>query len=67
MTGGGIGLPTGGVIELKGLAIQQGKDLDTKHMVANVGDGKANGKACWKFTIEFKETMGKIGSSLPIF
>lgn len=64
MTGGGIGLPTGGVAELKGLVVQQGKDLDTKHMMANVGDEKANAKACWKFTITFKESHGEFGSSL---
>ncbi|KAL8880835.1 MAG: hypothetical protein Q9198_001832, partial [Flavoplaca austrocitrina] len=34
-SGGGLGLPSGGVAELKNLVIQQGKDLDTKHMKAN--------------------------------
>ncbi|KAL8716587.1 MAG: hypothetical protein Q9225_006097 [Loekoesia sp. 1 TL-2023] len=54
-SGGGLGLPTGGVAELKGLAVQQGKDLDTKHMKANTGE-EANSKSCWKLTIIFKET-----------
>lgn len=67
MTGGGIGLPSGGVAELKGLVVQQGEDLDTKHMIANVKDEKANIKACWKFTITFKESSGKSGSPLAIF
>ncbi|KAL8830148.1 MAG: hypothetical protein Q9170_005869 [Blastenia crenularia] len=54
VSGGGLGLPSGGVAELKGLSIQQGKDLDIKHMQANVEDG-ANSKSCWKVTITFKE------------
>ncbi|KAI4245369.1 MAG: hypothetical protein LQ352_006574 [Teloschistes flavicans] len=53
-SGGGAGLPSGGVAELKGLAIQQGKDLDTKHMQANSPDGVIS-KPCWKFTVTFKE------------
>ncbi|KAL8775660.1 MAG: hypothetical protein Q9209_000156 [Squamulea sp. 1 TL-2023] len=51
VTGGGLGLPTGGVAELKSLAIQQGKDLDRKHMKANTEE--ANPKPCWKLTIMF--------------
>ncbi|KAL8783513.1 MAG: hypothetical protein Q9213_004559 [Squamulea squamosa] len=51
LSGGGLGLPTGGVAELKGLAVQQGKDLDTKHMKANTEE--ANSKPCWKLTITF--------------
>ncbi|KAI4113435.1 MAG: hypothetical protein LQ345_005585 [Seirophora villosa] len=55
ITGGGVGLPTGGVAELKNLAVQQGADLDTKYMKANVEDnGKS--KPCWKLTVTFKET-----------
>ncbi|KAL9009421.1 MAG: hypothetical protein Q9173_005551 [Seirophora scorigena] len=55
MSGGGVGLPAGGVAELKNLAVQQGADLDTKYMKANVEDnGKS--KPCWKLTITFKET-----------
>ncbi|KAL8805454.1 MAG: hypothetical protein Q9200_005419 [Gallowayella weberi] len=53
-SGGGLGLPTGGVVELKGLAFQQGKDLDTKHMEANSGE-EATAKPCWKFSVTFKE------------
>ncbi|KAL8728955.1 MAG: hypothetical protein Q9166_005050 [cf. Caloplaca sp. 2 TL-2023] len=53
-SGGGLGLPTGGVAELKGLAIQQGKDLDTKHMRANTAD-EASPRPCWKVTVTFKE------------
>ncbi|KAL8976484.1 MAG: hypothetical protein Q9205_007510 [Flavoplaca limonia] len=51
-SGGGLGLPSGGVAELKNLVIQQGKDLDTKHMKANCEE--TNSKHCWKFTITFK-------------
>ncbi|CAL8581885.1 hypothetical protein XPA_007565 [Xanthoria parietina] len=51
-SGGGLGLPTGGVVELKSLTIQQGKDLDTKYMKAN--SEEVNPKSCWKFTITFK-------------
>ncbi|KAL8935897.1 MAG: hypothetical protein Q9211_004456 [Gyalolechia sp. 1 TL-2023] len=54
ISGGGLGLPSGGVAELKGLAIQLGKDLDIKHMKANVEEAKS--KCCWKLTIMFKET-----------
>ncbi|KAL8712594.1 MAG: hypothetical protein Q9220_003125 [cf. Caloplaca sp. 1 TL-2023] len=56
-SGGGLGMPTGGVAELKGLAIQQGKDLDTKHMKANPKE-ESNSKPCWKFTVMFKEAGG---------
>ncbi|KAL8659408.1 MAG: hypothetical protein Q9226_000435 [Calogaya cf. arnoldii] len=52
VSGGGLGLPTGGVAELKSLAIQQGKDLDTKHMKANTDE--VNSKSRWKFTVTFK-------------
>lgn len=46
--------------ELKNLAVQQGADLDTKYMKANVEDnGKS--KPCWKLTVTFKETNGKFG------
>ncbi|KAL8948378.1 MAG: hypothetical protein Q9222_005434 [Ikaeria aurantiellina] len=58
VSGGGLGLPTGGVAELKGLAIQQGKDLDTKHMKANVKE-ESKSKPCWKFTVVFKEAGGE--------
>lgn len=59
ISGGGLGLPSGGVAELKGLAVQLGKDLDIKHMKANVED-EARSKSCWKLTITFKETGGKL-------
>ncbi|KAL9633738.1 MAG: hypothetical protein Q9204_003270 [Flavoplaca sp. TL-2023a] len=51
-SGGGLGLPSGGVAELRNLVIQQGKDLDTKYMKAN--SEETNSKHCWKFTITFK-------------
>ncbi|KAL8815669.1 MAG: hypothetical protein Q9223_005217 [Gallowayella weberi] len=64
-SGGGLGLPTGGVVELKGLAFQQGKDLDTKHMEANSGE-EATAKPCWKFSVTFKEGAGTApGSDMP--
>ncbi|KAL8699392.1 MAG: hypothetical protein Q9224_001432 [Gallowayella concinna] len=56
-TAGGVGLQIGGVAELKGLVVQQGKDLDTKHMEANTEEA-ATVKACWKFTVTFKEGAG---------
>ncbi|KAL8691651.1 MAG: hypothetical protein Q9218_003172 [Villophora microphyllina] len=61
-SGGGLGLPTGGVAELKGLAIHQGKDLDTKYMQANSTEGAIT-KPCWKFIVTFKEPGGR--SVLP--
>ena len=56
-SGGGLGLPSGGVAELKNLVIQQGKDLDTKHMKAN--SEETNSKHCWKCTITFKIASGQ--------
>ncbi|KAL8997793.1 MAG: hypothetical protein Q9169_003042 [Polycauliona sp. 2 TL-2023] len=56
-SGGGLGLPTGGVAELKRLAVQQGKDLDTKHMKANSEEDHS--RPCWKFTINFKIPGGE--------
>ncbi|KAL8804222.1 MAG: hypothetical protein Q9182_002676 [Xanthomendoza sp. 2 TL-2023] len=53
-SGGGLGLPTGGVVELKGLALRQGTDLDTKYMEANT-DEAATAKPCWKCSVTFKE------------
>ena len=55
---GGLGLPTGGVAELKNLMVQQGRDLDTKHMKAN-GAEETNSKHRWKFTITFKIASGQ--------
>ncbi|KAL9039237.1 MAG: hypothetical protein Q9180_002650 [Flavoplaca navasiana] len=63
-SGGGLGLPSGGVAELKNLVIQQGKDLDTKHMKANCEE--TNSKHCWKFTITFKIASGlSLGDPRP--
>ncbi|KAL8934869.1 MAG: hypothetical protein Q9216_005691 [Gyalolechia sp. 2 TL-2023] len=62
ISGGGLGLPSGGVAELKGLAVQLGKDLDIKHMKANV-EGEAKLKSCWKLTITFKEKGETVADS----
>ncbi|KAL9594835.1 MAG: hypothetical protein Q9219_006799 [cf. Caloplaca sp. 3 TL-2023] len=68
ITGGGLGLPSGGVAELKGLAVHQGLSLDVKSMRANTekkankeqaSKEQANPRSCWKMTITFKETSGK--------
>lgn len=59
MSGGGVGLPSGGVAELKNLGIQQGADLDSKYMKANKDEEGSKSKACWKLTITFKEINGK--------
>lgn len=56
----GLGLPAGGVAELKNLTVQRGADLDTKYMKVNVEE-EGNPKPCWKITITFKETSGKSG------
>ncbi|KAL8988419.1 MAG: hypothetical protein Q9177_002509 [Variospora cf. flavescens] len=55
MSGGGVGLPSGGVAELKNLAIHQGADIDTKHMKANKDEEGSKSRPCWKLTITFKE------------
>lgn len=54
ISGGGLGLPSGGVAELKGLTVQLGKDLDIKHMKANMQEDEKS-KSSWKLTITFKE------------
>ncbi|KAL8674467.1 MAG: hypothetical protein Q9168_001132 [Polycauliona sp. 1 TL-2023] len=56
-TSGDLGLRTGGIAELKRLAIQQGKDLDTKYMQAN--SEEVSSRPCWKFTITFQVPSGK--------
>lgn len=57
-SGGGLVLPAEGVAELKNLAIQQGPDLDTKYMNANL-NGEASSKPSWKVRVTFKNTKGK--------
>ncbi|KAL8968963.1 MAG: hypothetical protein Q9197_004590 [Variospora fuerteventurae] len=59
MSGGGVGLPSGGVAELKNLAIQRGSNIDTKYMKANKDEEGSKSKPCWKLTITFKEINGK--------
>lgn len=61
-SGGGLGLPSGGVAELEGLTVQLGKDLDIKHMKANAGEEEKS-KSSWKLVITFKETGRKSGFS----
>ncbi|KAL9607546.1 MAG: hypothetical protein Q9167_007549 [Letrouitia subvulpina] len=55
---GGISMPMGFVAELQGLRIQQGKDIDTKHMTANTNE-EENSQKRWKFALTFKGSDGE--------
>ena len=56
--GSGLGLPSGGVVEIKNLAVQQGTTLDTKYMRANVEEEIVS-KPCWKLVVTFKDMDGR--------
>lgn len=55
---GGISMPMGLVAELQGLRVQQGKNMDAKHMTANT-DEEENNQKRWKFALTFKGSDGE--------